>query len=748
MRTRFARLLYVVALGVALGVAMSQSGARLAAQESFTGTLSAVIGDPVGSGTPVEAYFLHTAEGAVALEFEPGRAPSPSDLMALSGRTITVAGSRTATSRDLPAAIHVTSIDALQRGEPLVAPRVSGPQPIATLQCRFSDSLTVTRTFNQSLLTGSAFPSIDYYYREASYGAITLAGSQVFPWVNLPQPKSYYVLADGRMNWAAATADCTAASDAFVDFTQFVGFNMLFNEGMPYLWGGSWTITLDGVNRTWRTTWVGLPSNNYFFLLAGMAHENGHGFGFPHSRSDGWDVMAGPAYYYDRTLQMYVPQHPIAYHKNLAEWIPADKRFAARRGSTTTIRLSALASPAPAGAYLSATIPITGSSTHYYAVEFRTRVGHDSWIPGTGVLIHDVLTTRGDQPAQIIDADGNNNLNDAGAMWTAGETYTDAQAGVTIAVNATTGTTATVTITLAGKSDLLLPFGPTYGLWRLDLGTSWSQVHPISPEAVVAADLDGDGADEIVADFGPTYGVFARAGVAPNAWSQLTTDSPTLLTVADLDGNGMDDLVGSFGAGGVRTRINNAAWTSLHPLAVTHMAVGDLDADGRDDVVLDFPGFGLWVRQNNASWFQLHPLNAREIVSGDFDGNGRADVAIDFGSAYGIWSYWNNQAWTQVHAQSGQHLATGNVDSNAASELVIDFGADFGIWMWRNGTTWTKVHDLTSEGIVLADLNGSGRADIVVDFGPTYGFWIMIDDSAWLQGHTLSPEFMQPCCMH
>jgi hypothetical protein len=143
------------------------------------------------------------------------------------------------------------------------------------------------------------------------------------------------------------------------------------------------------------------------------------------------------------------PVHTITYHKDLALWIPPAAKFTATPGSQT-ITLERLAFPTSGGTYLMAKIPIQGSATNYYTVEARRLIGYDLGIPNNAIVIHNVLTTRSDRDAQVVDADGNGNPNDAGAMWTPGETFTDAANRISVTVNNVdpTGTAFTVTITI------------------------------------------------------------------------------------------------------------------------------------------------------------------------------------------------------------------------------------------------------------------------------------------------------------
>ena len=38
----------------------------------------------------------------------------------------------------------------------------------------------------------------------------------------------------------------------------------------------------------------------------------------------------------------------------------------------------------------------------------------------------------------------------------------------------------------AERADIIIDFGPPYGLWQYDDGGTWSQLHSTSPEGVVA----------------------------------------------------------------------------------------------------------------------------------------------------------------------------------------------------------------------------------------------------------------------
>lgn len=117
------------------------------------------------------------------------------------------------------------------------------------------------------------------------------------------------------------------------------------------------------------------------------------------------------------------------------------------RGQTATIDLERQASPLSGSNDLLATVPIAAG--RFYTVEARCFAGYDTAIPGEAVLINEVdtVTPGRDNPAHVVDADGNGNVNDAGAMWTVGETFSDATNDIRVTVVSASASGYRVTIT-------------------------------------------------------------------------------------------------------------------------------------------------------------------------------------------------------------------------------------------------------------------------------------------------------------
>ena len=403
--------------------------------------------------------------------------------VALNRKRVTVVGQYVETLSDAPAQFRVSSIQfaaspdgtsALQTTSQAV---VTGSQAWVTILCRFADATDVTphpvSHFEQ--LMGSSYPGLDHYWREVSYGNISLTGSVVVGWYNLPRPRSYYLYIGENggedFELERAVEDCTAIADADVFFPDFDGINLVFNQQSDAdgarSRGGSERLTKDGQTQFYGVTWLH-PDHSESYPQT-IAHEMGHAFGLLHSSGpygqddplyrdttydSQWDVMSGGRSLVPYPGYGYLGVHTIAYHKDFLGWIPAGRKYVAPRNSTRTITLEQLAQPGSEG-YLMAQIPIGDSPTDFYTVETRLFAGYDDEIPDEAVVIHKVDTTLADRLAQVVDIDNNGDPNDAGAMWTPGEIFTDLANGIEVSVDAARSTSFQVTIAYTVCADSL-----------------------------------------------------------------------------------------------------------------------------------------------------------------------------------------------------------------------------------------------------------------------------------------------------
>jgi hypothetical protein len=329
----------------------------------------------------------------------------------------------------------------------------------------------------------------------------------------------------------------------------------------------------------------------------------------------------------------------------------------------------------------------------------------------------------------------------------------------------------TVTVTTAAGATASLPDGVDVLPLELRFVEAPPYALPVETDATVAGaalgDFDGDGDPDLItcAAGAPCQllendgrGNFTLAAAGKKG-SRFPTGLPDTraLVAADLDGDGALDLVlglGSGGPGAVYRNSGNATFTSAGAGAlpadadpVTAVAVGDLDGDGRPDLVMandtaDSVPFRVYLNASKGSaiGFELAPegtvpaadWKVSAIALVDADGDGRLDLVLAtpgaadgfgcrllLGTAEGF-----REAPERLPASAGDAIAafaTGDVNGDGAPDLVaVGAGQDRlflndGTGHFFDATAGSMPLDAsTGTSVALVDLDRDRHLDLVI----------------------------------
>ena len=285
--------------------------------------------------------------------------------------------------------------------------------------------------------------SVRDYYREVSYGKLTL-DSIITAWVRLPHERAYYGEGLHSGHPAEMVADAIeAAAAAGFDFSQGDSDGDGWVDVLDVLHSGYGEESTGDSNDVWSVkgglssvvTKNGVKMYNYheepalrgasgtgIERIGTICHETGHFFGLPDlydysSTIDGlgsWCLMSSASW---NGSSGTTPGHFSAWCKVFLGFVNAELVH-----SKTSLTLPRVEDNAVVGMLRDGT-----TNQEYFLIENRAKVGFDnSTQMKTGLLIYHVdqknanndLGTWPHPAVKIEEADGNNNLTEAGDAWT------------------------------------------------------------------------------------------------------------------------------------------------------------------------------------------------------------------------------------------------------------------------------------------------------------------------------------------
>lgn len=322
--------------------------------------------------------------------------------------------------------------------------------------------------------------------------------------------------------------------------------------------------------------------------------------------------------------------------------------------------------------------------------------------------------------------------------------------------------------TIGGRLSVVTPWEQSAKttVSTLDAG-AWSTVQlpgtVSAPEDAVFADVDGDGAMDVITVGDASKRIYIHFG--PN-WTLVNLDAATnvqnwlQVAFADMNGDGIKDIIagGRVGAGAAVGYFTSttprvaSSWT-WHPVGAVgvlwSVVPRDVDADGDMDLVISDGGAigtdtslmgSRWLEHAGATWIN-HPIHnykgaeqtarfldvgANRVVDGSSRDTGTSFLAVRTTTD---WLTWTSESvpWP---ASAGHYNAVrvADIDGDDIDDLVVsmhhadsDYSTspqDLSGVLWLRGPTWERgevsgIDGVKYDNLELFDVDGDGDLDII-----------------------------------
>ena len=337
-----------------------------------------------------------------------------------------------------------------------------------------------------------------------------------------------------------------------------------------------------------------------------------------------------------------------------------------------------------------------------------------------------------------MDVDTNNsNPNDAGAMWTPGETFTDAANGITVTVNAMNASSFNVTIVKAGTAprgsatqpqSQTIASGQTATMSVVATGTQ-----PLTYQWYVGA--SGNTASPIGGATSSSYTTPALT-TATSYWVRVSNAGGQANSNTATISIGVGPSVTAHPSSLTRKAGKSAAFTSAatgSPTLTVRWQVSATsggpwtDVAGATSTTLTFAA----TAADHGKWFHAvftngvgqaasnaASLTVRSVSGSDFNGDGATDLAV-YRPATGEWFARNQPAVS--FGGPGYVPVAGDYNGDGTTDLAV-YEPSTGTWFVRNqlAIQFGDAGDVPVPG----DYNGDGTTDIAV-YRPSTGAWFV-----------------------
>lgn len=244
-------------------------------------------------------------------------------------------------------------------------------------------------------------------------------------------------------------------------------------------------------------------------------------------------------------------------------------------------------------------------------------------------------------------------------------------------------------------------------------------------QALAAADLNGDGGDELLSVCGD--GTLFVEDELGGGWS-LPGIGGTEIVVGQMDNDPAREIATTSGRV-IDSATRSVQWTHTQAFGA-HLQVADIDGDGRDELLASESWNWVWafdVERQLPKWSlraSTHDIGA--ILMADIDGDGVKDLLVGEGQWGRVWAYDPVTLQPKGSVDNPEHgvaqIAVADLDGDGRPELMWSAGATSSgedhlyVADWTTKAIRWQNDDLVGPflGPMVGDLDGDGIPEIVV----------------------------------
>jgi hypothetical protein len=281
----------------------------------------------------------------------------------------------------------------------------------------------------------------------------------------------------------------------------------------------------------------------------------------------------------------------------------------------------------------------------------------------------------------------------------------------------------TVDLNADGQDELVAAF-PGYGLYTYDSAVGWQRINTVLPEVM------GAGRNGIACDYGATYGLWLWDKTG--GWQQINTVDPDKMIAADIDGDGPDELIVSFIGYGLFYYDDPGIWTRINTV------IPDAMVRHSSGLVCDYGGtYGLWFYSQAGGWVRFNAVDPDKIVAVDIDNDGQDELVVSF-IGYGLYTYEPvGSIWQRINTVIPEAMI------RQGNGVVCDYGATYGLWKWTQAGNWVQRNYVDPGQMTVVDIDRDGLDELVVSFSG-YGLYYYDEATGWHLLNSVLPVDMKP----